>query len=404
MADLDRFTEELHEWTLNGKEPSCASHELRHNMDLQEKRLQKLGIQREEAFEHVPDELHNSFHRRSGDLSASLLYREARQILTYRRNGKKIRRVVRPVNLYAMRLDREGHKDPVCTCPNCGNRMKASQALNGCIYCGTYFEADDTYPCISSYYTVPAIVERSTLMDRIIKELKIAGVIAGLFGAALYFLTLEDMDLVFRIIASLFMGAFLGGMSAFLWYLLRSFLLLFRVFGEAFRTLPMLKTLRSRRKMDSFMEQHDPGFSYDYFEGRVLALFRTIAFSEQRDRLSVWGGDTDLSYMDDIADIQYRGALQILGCTESDGILYADVRIFLHDTYMYRSLRERNETFRILMEKEKGAGDPFFSIYKVTCPHCGGSFDALHQKNCPYCGNAYELRKKDWLVRDIIEE
>ena len=40
-------------------------------------------------------------------------------------------------------------------------------------------------------------------------------------------------------------------------------------------------------------------------------------------------------------------------------------------------------------------------ITLVSCPTCGGSFDAMHRIHCPYCGNPYDLKKKDWIIKDM---
>jgi hypothetical protein len=75
---------------------------------------------------------------------------------------------------------------------------------------------------------------------------------------------------------------------------------------------------------------------------------------------------------------------------------------YLTDTYIRRSVREKDEKIRFVLEKETDAhADPGFSIHRVCCSTCNGSFDAMHQSNCPYCGNPYDLKKKDWIIKDM---
>ncbi|MCR4632764.1 MAG: hypothetical protein K5648_01395 [Erysipelotrichaceae bacterium] len=402
MEQLDRFTEELHEWSLNGKEPSLASRDLRYFLDLQEQRLKKGEIAREENFTHVKEEISGTSYRKENGYSSKILYREAMQEILFHKDGKQIKKIRRPVNLYVTFVDKEGHEDREYTCPNCGNKMSALQARDGCPYCGTFFETDDIYPCVSSYYTVPGVVERAGLMDRIKKELIIAASVSGVLIAALTFYAWNDMDLIFRIPASLFMGALYGGVLAFVWYMLRSFLLLFKLFKEAGRAVPLLKTLNSRKKMLEFMKRYDPDFSYEAFEGRVLSLLRMIAFSDERDSLSVYEGEDDLSNLDEIVDMQYRGALHIKKYEQDGTLLRVKGTAYLTDTYVHRAVQERDEKIDFVLEKKSDAhADPGFSIHRVSCPSCGGSFDAVHRKDCPYCGNAYDLKKKDWIVKKI---
>ena len=402
MQLLDQFTGELHEWSLNGKEPPIASRDLRYFLDLQEKRLKRTDTVREEEYTHVKDEIRGCADRKGNGYSSRILYREAVQNIVYIRNGKPIRKIRRPVTLYVTFTDKEGHEDREYRCPNCGHMLTALQARDGCPYCGTYFETDDVYPCASSYFTVPSVVERAGLMDSLKKEMIIAGCVSGglLFVISLYVWT--DVTLIWRILGALFFSCFYGGVAAFIWYMLRSFLLLGKVLKEAGRAMPLMKTLRSRKKMMEFMAPYDPDFSYEAFEGRVLSLLRTIVFTDDRESLSVWEGNRDLSSFDDIADMQYRGAVYIGKCEQNGDQLRIEGTAYLTDTYIRRTVREKDEKIRFVLVKEAASSaDPGFSIHRVSCGSCGGSFDAMHQRSCPYCGNPYDLKKKDWIIADM---
>ena len=402
MEQLDRFTDELHEWSLNGKEPLSASRDLRYFLDLQEQKLKRSGMIREESYTHVNDEISGCAYRNENGYSSRILYREAVQNIAYQRNGKLIRQIRRPVILYVSFTDKEGHEDRTYQCPNCGHTLTALQARDGCPYCGTYFETDDFYPCVSSYYTVPSIVERSGLMDSLKKEMIIAG---GVTGAVLFMICLyawSDVILIWRILGAFLLSALYGGVAAFVWYMFRSLILLGKVLHEAGRAMPMMKAMRSRKKMMEFMEPYDPEFSYEAFEGRVLSLLRTIVFSDDRDSLTVWEGSRDLSSFDNIADMQYRGALYIRKCEVTGSQFRVEGTAFLTDTYIRRTVREKDEKIRFVLIKESGrSAEPGFSIHRVSCETCGGSFDAMHQSICPYCGNPYDLKKKDWIIADM---
>ena len=214
MDLLEQFTDELHQWSLNGKEPVSASIDLRYMLDLQETRLKDQGVKREEEFVHVKDEIRGSLPRSGNGYTSRIIYREARQNLTYRRGEKMMRKYSRPVDLYVSFLDKEDNSPDTCTCPNCGHTMTAEEARDGCPYCGTHFEMEEVYPCAVSYYTVPGIVERGTLMDKLKRELIIVGVLCGSVLAVICFFAWNDMMLIFRILAALFMGMFYGGVFA----------------------------------------------------------------------------------------------------------------------------------------------------------------------------------------------
>lgn len=403
MNLLEDFTDQLHEWSISGKEPLLSSKDLRYYLDLQEKRLKKTGTIREEEYSHVKEEINGAIERSENGYSSKIQYREAVQHITYLKNGKQLKKIRRPVNLYVSFLDKQGHEDRQYTCPNCGNRMSALQARDGCPYCGTFFETDEIYPCVSYYYTVPGIVERASLMGNLKKEILICGILCGVSVFMIsFFYAYKDAEILADLLISLFMGGLCGGVSAFLWYMMRSFILLIRVFFEAGRALPMLKTLNSRKKMLRFMEDHDPDFSYEAFEGRVISLLRTIVLSDDRDTLSIYESGRELSDFDDVVDMQYRGAVYVRKCEKIDDQLRIEGIAYLTDTYIKKSVHEKDEKISFILYKEAdGHSDPGFSIHRVSCSSCGGSFDAMHQRNCPYCGSAYELKKKDWIVKEM---
>ena len=349
----------------------------------------------------MDDEIHGSLFKAGEPYHASVVYRESRRILTYKEKDKILKEYAEPVTFYGSLLDKDGYEDFSCTCPNCGHQTMASKLGDGCPYCGTVFEIEETYPCFTSFYTVAGIVERAHLMDRLKKRMIIAAVISGILFFLLYFLT-SDYVIWFRILSSLFMGAFCAGMTAFLVYMASSVLLLIRVFREAGRSLPLLKGLRTRKKLEEKMQPIDPAFSFEYFEGRIISLFRTIAFCDRRDDLSIYTGNEDLSFLNDMADMQYRGVLQLKAFHADDQYVDLEVKAFMSDIYADTRIHRKDENFILSIRKDvHSISDPSFSFIKIQCPNCSGSFDALHKKTCPHCGTPYDLVHDDWVITGI---
>ncbi|MBQ3385961.1 MAG: hypothetical protein IJG53_01420, partial [Eggerthellaceae bacterium] len=57
---LNRFLDEIHEWSLTGTEPALASRELRYVLDCQEKRLHGFGLEMEQRIDHTEGEITGS--------------------------------------------------------------------------------------------------------------------------------------------------------------------------------------------------------------------------------------------------------------------------------------------------------------------------------------------------------
>ena len=399
---LDAFLDSYHDWTLHGKGLKYASRELRYCLNEQKKRLQKKSIEAEDSYEHVQDEIKGSLLKGGDPYSARIVYREGKRILSYRNKEKTLKEYKQPVTFYGCLLDKKGYEDKLCTCPNCGHQTLLSGLNDGCPYCGTVFETEDSYPVFTSFYTVNGIVERATLMDRLKKRMIIAAIAVGLLMSVMSFISYDDYQLIFRILASLFMGGFCGAMAAFLTYMLSSIFLLIKVFYEAGKTLPMLPGLNTRKKLTRKLQDIDPYFSFEYFEGRILSLLRTIAYSEDRDTLGIYTGRQDLSYLDDLIDIQYRGVLQLKDVKISEDMTEIKVKAFLSNTYAKDRIYHKDENYLLTVERENGSRtDPGFDLLKIQCPNCGGTFDALHEKCCPHCGSPYDLVHDDWVIREI---
>ena len=399
---LDAFLDSYHEWTLHGKGLKYASRELRYCLNVQKERMKKKGLSFEESYEHVQDEIRGSLLKEGDPYEAKILYRESKRILTYKNAEKVLKEQKKPVTFYGSLLDKKNYEDKLCTCSNCGHQTLLSELNDGCPYCGTVFETEDSYPCFTSFYTVNDIVERATLMDKIKKRMLIAGITVGILVFITCLFTYKEYPIILRALIGLLIGAFGGGFSAVYIYMMNSMFLIAKVFHEAGRALPLLSGLGTRKKLTQKLQAIDPDFSFEYFEGRIISLFRTIAYAEDRDSLCIYTGNQDLSGLDDLIDIQYRGALQLKDVRIIDGMTRIRVKAFLCNTYDKDRIYHRDENYLLTIERENGSHtDPGFDLLKIECPNCGGSFDALHEKKCPHCGSPYDLVHDDWVIREI---
>ncbi|MBO4918764.1 MAG: hypothetical protein J5365_01260 [Erysipelotrichaceae bacterium] len=401
---LDGFLDSYRDWTVNGKGLKYASRELRYCLNQRKKRLENRGIETEESFEHVKEEIRGCLKKDDDSYLAKIIYRETNHLLSYKKNGRTIKNYKMPVTIYGTLLDKEGYEDVECTCPNCGHVSLTSQLSEGCPYCGTVFETDESYPCFTSFFTVPGIVERSTLMDKIKKRMIIVGSIAAVLGFLLVMFGESDYVIWFKILEGLFFAGFFAFFGAFFTYMAHSIVLLFRIFFEAGRALPLMKGIRTKNRLEKKMQKYDPDFSFEYFEGRVISLFRTIAYSKDRDKLCIYTSDRELPFLDDLIDIQYRGALQLLHLNEINGRIHIDVKAFM--TVVCDDSRFSRKDVNYILSLEKDINNKTklgFTPIRIQCPNCSGSFDAMHLKKCPHCGSDYDLVHDDWVITGIRE-
>lgn len=399
---LNAFTEELHDWSVSGKKPVLASRELRYVLMRQQERLHSFGLNMENRIDHTGDEITGSLAEKGEDIRARVLYREAVRRLTIKQGEKEVKTEKEPIIFYATLLEKPGFSDFSCTCPNCGHSGLVSEMRDGCPYCGTVFEIEDVWPVFTSWYSVPGIVERATLMPNLKKAMIMIFVGSLAVLSVISWFVNSDMDPIFRVLVSLFTAAVASGMLTFVSYMAYSLLLLGKVFRQAGRSLPLLKGMRTEKKVENIIRKYEPDFSYPYFEGRLLSLLRAIAFTDKRSELSIYEGSEDLSFLDSLIDMQYRGVLQLLSSAVENGVIKLKLKAFM-DNYRYDGrIKRRDENYIVTVEKDIDAHtDLQFSLCKVKCHNCGSSFDALHMKKCPYCGTPYKLIHDDWMITSI---
>lgn len=399
---LNAFTEELHDWSVNGKKPVLASRELRYVLTRQKERLQGFGLQMENTIDHTGGEISGKLARKGLNANASVLYREAVRRTSIKSGEKVFKTEKEPITFYATLLEKPGFSDFSCTCPNCGHSGLVSEMRDGCPYCGTVFEIEDVWPVFTSWYSVPGIVERANLTTNLKKYMTMIFVCSFVVMSVICWFVNSDVDPIFRELVSLFTGAITAGMLTFVSYMAYSFFLMGKLFHEAGRSLPLLKGMRTEKKVESIIRKYEPDFSYPYFEGRLISLLRAIAFTDKRDELSIYEGNEDLSFLDSLIDMQYRGVLQLLSSEVENGVIHLKLKAFM-DNYRYDGrVRRRDENYIVCVEKDVDANtDPEFSLCKVSCRNCGSSFDALHMKKCPYCGSPYKLTHDDWMITSI---
>ena len=172
------------------------------------------------------------------------------------------------------------------------------------------------------------------------------------------------------------------------------------MFAQAADTSDIQAARLSRKRFETDMRRYFPDFSYEYFEGKMQDLLKTIIFTEDRSNLSIYKGHDQLGYLNDVVDVEYRGGFKYVGSSVVGDILH--VRLINYVTcevWCEEKLTKHQRNFRMeVVRRLKSQDDLGFSIHAVNCPTCGATFDAMHVDKCPHCGNPYDLINDDWVV------
>ena len=150
-------------------------------------------------------------------------------------------------------------------------------------------------------------------------------------------------------ILPLFFMALAGGIGSVMGYFALSFHMLVRVFRDCFKQTPKaVGIVEARKKLTEFMKPYDPGFSFEYFLGKVQALLKIFIFAEDRSSLAIYEGQAEAHSLDSVVDAQFGGAVSLNSCRVEGDYGYLDLNAYLDNVYCdHDRMYLKTERFRI---------------------------------------------------------
>ncbi|MBR2577867.1 MAG: hypothetical protein IKE38_02945 [Erysipelotrichaceae bacterium] len=403
----DRFTEELGKWSKSGAEPFDASQDVRFCLDLEEKRQRENGIFMSYDMEAIGTPAMQTGRVLGGALTpynGNIHYRSGIESLSFSKDGNVLYDYRKDVVFYETILDAETDADldgHPYACPNCGGATTIGELLRGaCPYCGTQFIMSDLYPKVSSFYAIESVPAPEIVKKKAARYPAIGAVIGAAFG--LFSGIISDyLKMGFAgILLTLFYMLLMGGIAAFIMYILYSLSLLGRLFIMAGKSMPMLPALGSNKKLNDRLSVYDPAFSVEYFSSKAISLYKAIVFSQNAKELTFYKGPKPDENFKNIIHSDYKGGVGVSLIEEIDGKICVALDLYLTNYYFLNGkVRAKEEKIKLGLrhDKEFKVSDSF-SIMSVECKGCGGSFKAAYQKHCPYCGREYDVSLDDWEV------
>lgn len=402
----DEFFDQYVEFYNGGPVPEYASNDFSYYLECHRKRLDQKGIRAVKKIEKIEDNIDNTFNKEKQPYILDMTYKECNYETDYYKDDVMLAKSDNDTEtLYCNILHKQGYQEETISCPNCGHSAGARSFVNGCPMCGTTFKTFKFFPCVTSFYTLPKFVERSSI-DKGLKGVVKFGIIAGIavaIGVGLYNGIVNHSwgaGIFFGIIAGLLTG-WLGTIFLYLGYSLFVGVTAFsKMFAQAADTSDIQAARFTKRKFENDMRMYFPDFSYEYFEGKIVSLLRSIIFSDDRSNLSIYKGKDQLGYLNDVVDVEYRGGFKYEGCTVVGDILHVRLINYVScEVWCDGKLTKHQRNFKMeLIRRLKTNDDLGFSVHAVNCSTCGATFDAMHVDKCPHCGNPYELINDDWVV------
>lgn len=405
----DSFINEITRFYDDGTEPEHASADMRYYLHQHEKRLADMGVKLQRRYTITPDGAKATRSKNRPPYTASLSFIECDSStqITNASTQKIMKKHKRSASIfYTNILDRADAQNAAYECPNCGHHATLAIFSNGCPMCGTRFQMKQLFPCVSNFYLLSQMVDNKAV-NKFIPTVKTLAIILGLgVGAYTGYSLWNHVDPQYLAIVFGIGAALLAGLVGFL-ALYMIFSIFFAIFmmtrmtTRAITTADVQSAAMTKNSLTKAMQRFDPEFSYDLFEGKVISLFRAIAYSEDRTNMSIYRGDPNLPDLDTIIDIDYRGAMKYLNSSIQNGNdLVLLVRIYLNTTHLINGkVVTKKEDYNMTLVKKLTAQENYgFSIHAVNCKTCAASFDAMHLLQCPTCGTPYHLEEEDWVV------
>lgn len=405
-AIRDEFFEQYKEFYNGGPIPKYASADFAYYLECHRKRLDQKGIRADKKIEKIEDDINSNRHKDRQPYTVDMTFKECNYETDYYKDGQFLARSDKDTEtLYCNILDKPGYQEEEVSCPNCGHTSGATTFINGCPMCGTRFKTFKFFPCVTSFYTLPKFVERSKVDKGMKNVVKLGIILAVLVSIGVFIYNWKTSGSViagifFGVIAGLLTG-WLGTILLYLGYsVVIAVTSMTKMFAQAVDTSDIQAARFTKKKFETDMSRYFPSFTYEDFEGKILALLRSIIFSEDRSNLSIYKGKDMLGYLNDVVDVEYRGGFKYEGCTLVGDVLHVRLINYVAcEVYCEGKLTKHQRAFKMeVIRRLKNAEDPGFSIHAVNCRTCGATFDAMHVEKCPHCGHPYELIDDDWVV------
>ena len=400
----DCFAKGLNAWYRQEELPEDADGDIAYFLKLQRERLRNKGLQMEKRVVPTKGTGYGTGKRSRKSLwyTTDMFFEQVSGTLAFHNANETVFEQQLEMTMYeivAHTPDTTRADQIRVTCPQCGAVNAALKLEEGCPYCGTRFRIRDLFPRVVNFFFIKT--------KSIASYKQIFTQTMTLSMASVFIITLfHNIFTNFRALPSMLFNSFMmallaGGMIG---YLVGDARLLAAVFDrDGMKHISLLKWTSSKRKITNTMLKYDKKFSFDKFEGQLVALVRMAVLAEKPENLACYAAGTRDAQFADILEMTYTNGL----CLN---------KLWLEGDQMHMSIRTWWINYYENDGKIKKCGDcidtvfvknisrqeePGFSITSVFCPDCGGSFDAVRQRICPYCGKEYHMENESWIIEKM---
>lgn len=285
------------------------------------------------------------------------------------------------------------------TCPNCGAVNPVAALTQGCPYCSTVFQIKDLFPRVTNTY----FIRNNASMKNVNKRgstIWITMLVVFLF-TFISFLSDRENPIPASLIMSYFVTLIFGGITGLM---LSSVLLIIKQFNrDGRKRIPFWSYVTAKGKISRAFAPYDPVFSFEKFEGQIIALIRMTVLADHPENLAFYRGSSFDPYFQDIIEMTYMQALTVNDIHMEGSELCLNLRTWwINYSEHDGAINRRGDCIDVSLRRNTAYMEPpGFSITSVHCPACGASFDSVRQRICPYCGNEYHMENAGFIIEKL---
>ncbi len=400
----DRFAEELNDWYKKENMPEDGDGDIAYFLRLQKERLAHKGLRMEKRV--VPSKGTGygtgKKSRKSLWYTTDMLYEQVTGKLSFHNANETVFEQKSEMTMYEIVVhtpDQAKANHIRITCPQCGAVNSALKLEEGCPYCGTRFQIRDLFPRVVNFFFIKS---KSISSNKQIFTQSMALSMAAVFVFTFISNMLRPSGILPVMLLQSYLTALLVG--GFLGYIIADVRLIAGVLDrDGMKHISLWKWMSSKRKITRTMQKYDRNFSFDKFEGQLVALIRMTVMAEKPENLACYRADDREAAFANIVEMTYTNGICLNGIRMEGDLMHISLRTWWINYYEKDGkIKKVGDRIDATFAKNiRNLEAPGFSITSVSCDSCGGSFDAVRQKTCPYCGKEYHMENESWMIEEM---
>ncbi len=282
-------------------------------------------------------------------------------------------------------------------CINCGSLLTIKTLIEGCLYCNTKYITSDIYPVVTNYYRVKVNVKSA--IGYIYK-------IIFLISLVVLFVIISLIVIDSAIDTNYIIGfLLLLGIPSIPFIIMLNAIFFIKLNKKTIKSLNNkypLVSKESLNKMNDFMKDYDPNFSFSLFQNKILSMFKELIFSDDVTKLSIYDSNKKLDFSN-IIDSDYTGGLEVIDIKEVDGYINIKIKFSTIDTIIFKDgvFRTLHDYKAIIYRNKDVITTSDFRIYGINCKSCGFSVDFDKDCHCSHCNSSYNLKDYDFVFKEL---